>query len=577
MLKILFLCTGKSGRSQMASAFARSIAPKYIEITAASEEHYELDPTVRRIMNEIQFDVPQKVETKLEEIKSVPFDIVVTLCNKAKEMCPIFPGSPARIHWPLADPLSFETNRLQHFRIIRDELKQRVDALFKFGFIDSIREMRLLFGSLLENMTDGVMAHDMDRRIFYFNAAAQKITGYTVGEVIGRDCHEVFPGRFCGGDCSFCDEKNLSEMKENYPQEFTRKDGEIRNLDMTVVTLNPPNNKMIGAMIIFRDNSEVIQLRRKLAHSRGMSSLVGHHASMKKVFDAINRLADVTVPILIQGETGTGKEVVAEALHKLSGRADKPFVPVNCSALPEGTLESELFGHIKGAFTGAIRDHKGRFELAENGTIFLDEIGELPLSIQVKLLRVLQEKSFMPVGGEKAVQLKARVICATNKDLKKLTQEGKFREDLYYRLAVVPINLPTLSERRSDIPLLAEHFIEQYSVDIGKKIKGIAPDAIALLMKYDWPGNVRELSNAIQYAMIKCNSRNAVITVKHLPPEIIEYTRQDKGPKVGRPVKTSYENVLKTLKETGGNKAKTAKILNISRTTLYRIIQSKKV
>jgi transcriptional regulator with PAS, ATPase and Fis domain len=248
-------------------------------------------------------------------------------------------------------------------------------------------------------------------------------------------------------------------------------------------------------------------------------------------------------------------------------------VPINCGALPEGTLESELFGHVKGAFTGAIRDRKGRFELAEGGVIFLDEIAEVSHSMQVKLLRVLQEKCFVPVGGEKTIKMNARVICATNKDLKLLTQQGLFREDLYYRLAVVPINLPSLREKESDIRLLIEHFLDKYSVEIGKHVRDISHEALSVMVNYHWPGNVRELSNAVQYAMIKCNSGKGILEVEHLPPEILEYTGRETFTRAGRPQKINADNAREALEKTGGNKAKAAKLLNVSRTTLYRLLE----
>ncbi|MFC2131850.1 sigma-54 interaction domain-containing protein, partial [Bacteroidota bacterium] len=370
----------------------------------------------------------------------------------------------------------------------------------------------------------------------------------------------------------FCDDRKFSDSKLRYPREFQRKNGEIRNLEMTVVTINPPNSKVTGALVIFRDLSEVVHLRKRLEHSRGFNGIIGRHVSMTKVFNTIHELADVKVPILIQGETGTGKEMVATALHQLSKRASGPFVPVNCGALPEGTLESELFGHVKGAFTGAIRDRKGRFELAKGGTIFLDEIAEVSPSMQVKLLRVLQENNFVPVGGEKNIKVNARVICATNKDLKLLTQQGLFREDLYYRLAVVPVNLPSLREKKSDINLLIEYFLDKYSTDIGKRVREISPEALSILMKYNWPGNVRELSNAVQYGMIKCNNGKGILEHEHLPPEILDFVNRNMPSRLGRPVKIDTEAVQETLALTGGNKAKAAKLLSVSRTTLYRII-----
>ncbi|MEJ2110346.1 MAG: sigma-54 dependent transcriptional regulator, partial [Acidobacteriota bacterium] len=388
---------------------------------------------------------------------------------------------------------------------------------------------------------------------------------------------EVFPTRFCGGNCSFIEypkEPALSKLR--YQRTLINKRGERKDLEMSVVIINTPlNEKMGGALVIFRDMTEIVQLRNQLEKSRGFCGMIGHHESMLEVFDTIRELADINVPILIQGESGTGKEMVATALHQLSKRSEGPFVPVNCGALPEGTLESELFGHVKGAFTGAIHDRKGRFALAEGGTIFLDEIGEISPSTQVKLLRVIQEKTYMPVGGEKSVRADVRVICATNNDLKQLTRQGLFRSDLYYRLAVMPINLPPLKKRGRDISLLARFFLEKYSADTGKNIREISSDAIKLLNHYNWPGNVRELANAIQYAMVKC--RTDLLNVEHLPPEIRDYSIPSGISKAGRPTKLDLGTVREALKDTGGNRSEAAKLLDVSRTTLYRFMEKHEV
>jgi len=579
MFKILFLCSGNSGRSLMAQEFAKYYAPAGISIVSASDKYYKLNEYAITVMNEMNYKIPSQNMVILDDLVSETFDIVITLCNKAREMCPEFPGSPAKIHWPLVDPSSKrdKAESLMSFRIVRDEIKSRVMSLFKHGFVNSIREIRLTLGSLLNNLTDGVMAHDVERRIFFFNKSAEKITGFSNEDVIGKDCHEVFPNKFCGGDCSFCDERRSSSNKLHYHRTFRRKSGEQRNLEMTVVNLKPPNNMASGALVVFRDISEVIHLRKRLENSRGFNGIIGRHPSMTRVYKIIRELADVKVPILIQGETGSGKDLVANALHQLSSRSASPFVPINCGALPEGTLESELFGHVRGAFTGAIRDRKGRFEIAEGGTIFLDEIGEVSPAMQVKLLRVLQEKCFVPVGGEKVVNVDARVICATNRDLKLLTQQGLFREDLYYRLAVVPINLPSLREKTSDIILLAEHFLDKYSADIGKRVTEISKEAQEVLLNYRWPGNVRELSNAIQYAMIKCDNSDGLIESHHLPPEVLETDKFSSQSKKGRPQKVDLEDIEDAMERTDGNKAKAAKLLGISRTTLYRIIEAKSV
>ena len=578
MFRILFVCTGDSGRSLMAAAFAREAAPKNSEIICAGDKKQTVNPLAQVVMKEVGVAIPSRVEIELTEVESDPYDIVVTLCNQAREICPVFHGSPAAIHWPLENPsqtVSEDESQLVRYRAVRDEIRSRVYGLFRHGYFQAIMQVRLTFGSLLDNLTDGVMAHDLERRIFFFNRAAQRITGYPYSEVVGRDCHDVFPGRFCGGDCSFCTGSDQSMERIRYPQTFIMRDGEKRDLEMSVVTIKTPANNVTGALIIFRDVTDVIHLRRRLEESRGFQGIIGQHISMQKIFDSIQELADVSAPILILGESGTGKEMAATALHQLSSREAGPFVPVNCGALPEGTLESELFGHVKGAFTGAIRDKKGRFELAEGGTIFLDEIGEVSPAMQVRLLRVIQERAFMPVGGEKTIRIDVRIICATNRDLKLLTQQGLFREDLYYRLAVVPVNMPSLRERKSDIPLLMEHFLDKYSTDTGKRVKHITSEAMQLLMKYHWPGNVRELSNAVQYGMIKC--RNSTLDVEHLPWEITGGSSRREALRPGRKPKLDDAGVMDALKRAGGNKARAAKLLGVSRTTLYRFLDTLKV
>ena len=577
MFRILFVCSGNAGRSQMAAAFAQGIATKDMEITCAGDAHQDVAPSASRVMTEIGIDIAPQVTRTLGEIGTESFDVVVTLCNNAREICPTFPGSPARVHWPLVDParqdLTTSAEADEVFRQVRDEIRRRVEGLFQYGFLESIRQVRQTLGSLLDNLTDGVLAHDLDRRIYFFNSAAQKITGYEYGDVVGRDCHDVFPDRFCGGDCSFCtDQRHSSHSRLRYPRTFITRQGERRDLEMSVVTTETPNKHVIGALVIFRDVTEMVHLRQRLEHTRGFCGIVGRHPAMQRVFDSIRELADINVPILIQGDSGTGKELVANALHQLSRRRPGPFVPVNCGALPEGTLESELFGHVKGAFTGAIHDRKGRFGLAEGGTIFLDEIGEISPAMQVKLLRVVQEKWFMPVGGERGIKADVRVICATNKDLKRLTQQGLFREDLFYRLAVVPLNISPLRERTSDIPLLVEYFLDKYSNDAARRVSHVTPEALAWLVQYTWPGNVRELGNAIQFGMIKCHGDT--LDAHHLPPEIVAGSLEKTGTKTGRPPKLDVGEVADALCRAAGNRAQAARLLEVSRTTLYRFLET---
>ena len=320
------------------------------------------------------------------------------------------------------------------------------------------------------------------------------------------------------------------------------------------------------------DIAELSRLRRRLKTEQSFAGIVGRDAKMLELFDTIREVAEVNVPVLIQGESGTGKELVAAAIHNEGHNADKPFVPVNCGALPEGVLESELFGHVKGAFTGAVRDRKGRFELADGGTIFLDEIGELTAACQVKLLRVLQDGTFQRVGGEETVKVDVRVISATNKDLAEEIAAGRFREDLFYRLCVVPVYLPPLRERRNDISMLADHLLKRALTEVAREGVVLSPEAVDAMMDYDWPGNVRELENALQYTLVKC--RDNLILPEHLPSNILNRdTPRQPSAKRQRKHKLDAERVRRTLEETGGNKIETARRLQVSRATLYRFLQ----
>ncbi|MBW1901819.1 MAG: sigma 54-interacting transcriptional regulator [Deltaproteobacteria bacterium] len=316
-----------------------------------------------------------------------------------------------------------------------------------------------------------------------------------------------------------------------------------------------------------RSLGTVQDITKRVRTKHGFAGIIGRNPAMRELFDTIRELADVNVPVLVQGESGTGKELVAAAIHNEGSRAKKPFVPVNCSALPEGLLESELFGHVKGAFTGALRDKKGRFELAHGGTLFLDEIVDLPKVVQVKLLRVLQEGTFEPVGSEKTVSVDVRLISAANRDLKHEVKKGNFRDDLFYRINVVPILLPPLRERKNDIPLLIENFLEK-SAQEGHVSGGISKDALAAMIDYSWPGNVRELQSAIRFALVK--SKGQRIKPDHLPLELKENVSLH--PSRGPSRKLSLESVRSALTQTGGNKAKAAKLLGVGRATLYRFM-----
>jgi sigma-54 dependent transcriptional regulator, acetoin dehydrogenase operon transcriptional activator AcoR len=420
---------------------------------------------------------------------------------------------------------------------------------------------------VLDNLMEGIIAHDTHRKILFINRAAENIIGYNKAEVIGRDCHEVFGSPLCGSRCSFCGETPDSLTHIAYPINMVNRGGEIRRLEMSVTGMTDDQGCFVGVLAAFRDITDLLGLQARLGELTSFAGIIGRDHKMVQVFEQIRELANNDYPVHIFGETGTGKELVAAAIHNESHRSTGPFVPVNCGALPEGLLESELFGHVRGAFSGAIRDKKGRFELADGGTIFLDEVSELPKSMQVKLLRVLQENSFERVGGERTVAVDVRVISATNRDLRREMEKQSFRDDLYYRLNVFPVILPPLRSRRNDIPLLTEHFLDK-AAKRGQKTAGVSHEAMAIMMDYSWPGNVRELQNAIHFALVKAKGKT--IRTEDLPLELKQ--RSVPNCKPGPSKKLDPDSVLAALKKAGGNKSKAAKVLGVGRATLYRFL-----
>ncbi len=422
---------------------------------------------------------------------------------------------------------------------------------------------------ILDNLQEGIIAHDLDRTIFFFNKTAESITGYSRDEILNRDCHEAFGAPFCSADCLFCNGAAPPVDSEKKALTITTKSGEQRRIEMTITNMRDENNEPFGVLVSFKDLTDLINLQIKAGDIRSFANIIGQDIKMLQVFQQIKDVASYDYPVHIYGETGTGKELVAYAIHNESPRSGGPFAPINCGALPESLIESELFGHVKGSFSGAIRDKKGRFELADKGTIFLDEVAELSKLMQVKLLRFLQDKTFERVGGERTLKVDVRVISATNKDLMEAIKEERFRDDLYYRLNVIPMKLPPLRERRTDIPLLVSHFLTEAGRRHNSTTPSITDDALGSMMNYEWPGNVRELQNAVQFAIVK--SRQDVIKKSDLPPEISrlksrEFSNQSRSGKL------DVESVQTALTTTGGNKAKAAKILGVGRATLYRFL-----
>ena len=423
---------------------------------------------------------------------------------------------------------------------------------------------------ILDSLGEGIIAHDLQRRVLYFNRAAEAVTGYPREEVVNRDCHQAFGTPFCGERCLFCGQQVHEDLeKKEYPLQIKDRQGNHHRLEMTVVGMKNSRDQLIGVLASFRDVTDLLDGRSARSQANSFAGLVGAHPLMREIYQLIRDLAHSEVNVCITGETGTGKELVATAIHRESWRGDGPFIPINCGALPEGILESELFGHVKGAFTGAIHDRKGRFELAHQGTLFLDEVAELPARLQVKLLRVLQEGCFEPVGSEKTIRVDVRVISATNRDLKEMVRQGTFRQDLFYRLNVVPVRVPSLRERASDIPLLVDHFLALFTLQ-GKKTVQLHPEAHQLLLNYSWPGNVRELHNALEYALIR--SKGRVILPEDLPPEV-RSNQYEKAAGKGRPGILTAPEVLEALDRCGGNRSQAARSLGVGRATLYRFLK----
>ena len=424
--------------------------------------------------------------------------------------------------------------------------------------------------AILESISDGVFTVDKNWRITTFNRAAENITGVPRTEAIGKLCSEVFRSSMCEGACALG--KTLATGKPIIAHScyIINADGERVPASVSTAVLRDEAGNIIGGAETFRDLSELETLRKEISGRYSLGDMISHSRAMEPVFEMATSVAASDITLLIQGDTGTGKELLARAIHAMSPRATKPFIAINCAALPDTLLESELFGYKKGAFTGATQDRPGRFAQAADGTIFLDEIGEISPALQVRLLRVLQEHTYEPLGSNETVRSKARVIAATHRDLPALVKNGTFREDLYYRINVIRIELPALRERKEDLPLLIEHFIRRFNRIYSKAITGISNGARSLLMAHDWPGNVRELENIIERSFVLCAGPQ--IEIRHLPVELRGRTEQPEGtPDIGS-VRRSAEaqTILAALEKNGFNRLAAARALGIHKTTLYR-------
>lgn len=428
--------------------------------------------------------------------------------------------------------------------------------------------------AILESITDGVISVDKHWQIVSFNQAASKITGVPVEEAIGRPCCEILRATVCEEECAL-----RKAMATGRP--IVAKHTNIVNfqgirvpISLSTVIVKDEQGKVIGGVETFRDMSLVEELRRELTRRYSFEDIIGRSAAMRRLFDIVPDVAESDSTVLIEGASGTGKELFARAIHGVSPRRKRRFVAINCGALPDTLLESELFGYRAGAFTDARRDKPGKFLVAEGGTIFLDEIGDISPAMQSRLLRVLQERVIEPLGSVQPIKVDVRVIAATNQDLKELVKARAFREDLYYRINVFCLELPLLNERREDIPLLIEHFISKFNRLRGRNVKGVAEDAMKILQHHDYPGNVRELENIIEHAFILC--REWFIEPRHLPLDVGGKIADRVLKARSRMKLQDWEaiHIIDAVRRHAGNRSAAARELGINSSTLFRKIRA---
>ena len=435
---------------------------------------------------------------------------------------------------------------------------------------------------ILDSIADGVFTVNLEWKITSFNRAAEEITGIKKNEAIGRYCWEVFRASICEQGCLLRKTIETGYPFVNQSIFIVNSEGERIPVSISPALLKDNKGNIIGGVETFRDLSEVEELRKQLADKHTFHDIISKNKEMKRLFGMLELIAESDTTVLIEGESGTGKELFAKAIHSVSNRRKAPLITINCSSIPDTLLESELFGYKAGAFTDAKKDKSGRLALAEGGTLFIDEIGDISQLLQAKLLRVLQDKVYEPLGSTSSLKANVRIVAATNKNLEKLVKNGTFRDDLYYRVNVVKLLLPPLRKRKEDIPLLAEHFIRKFNRLNDRKIQGISPEALSILMSHDFPGNIRELENIIEYASLVC--KKIILGIEHLP----EYLRQQSDntiiglPRALPQKEFSFHDIernfiFEALRENNWNRSVTATKLGIHPTTLWRKIKRLKL
>lgn len=572
--QILFVGNDCQDLALMAAAIAAEANNGNLDFHSAAADKSRRHRALDTVMGEIGLDPFRIDPLSMAEIEPLAFDLIITLGQSQKKQKLLWPDMPPHLHWRIAGPEAgiSDARQVIKLRKARDQIKAKVADILSPEMVQAFFVTRQKFELILDNLIDGIMAHTANRRIFFFNQAAEQITGYRRQDILGRDCHEVFPGRFCGGDCDFCGGVGEDSRKKPVKRDvvFKRKDDTQRALNMALMPLTDENGQNVGALLSFKDNTELNLLKKRIRHHHVLDGLIGQDSKMLEIFEMIREVSATNVPVLISGESGTGKAQTARTIHNIGQRRNRAFVSLNCMALPAEVLAGELFGYGPESGAGNGRKKTGRLALADGGTLFLDEIGALPQALQFSLLEVLEKSSYKPLGSTQAVNVDVRIIGATSVDLRKLMEKNRFRHDLYYRLCVYPLTLPALRERSLDIPLLMDHFLARTAKEIKRPVLAPTTDVLDRLIRYPWPGNARELQNAIEYAYVKC--RGEVIEIAHLPPEIINFKKKTAA-KPG-PALKKKEQVLLAMAKASGNKKMAAKHLGVSPATLYRYLDT---
>ena len=448
----------------------------------------------------------------------------------------------------------------------RDVILRKVEIALQYkAVIEENRKYQSNLDAIFRSVKDAIVTVDEELIVLETNDAVKDICGLLPEEIRDKQFNTL--QLHCRGECH---DAIVETIKTKKPVEMSRIECKHQKRPDGVVSvstfpLKNPQGDSYGCVMVLKDETRLVGLESDLYERTQFHNIIGSSRKMQNIYSLIESLSNVQTTVLITGESGTGKELIADALHYHGGHRDRPFVKVNCAALSDELLESELFGHVKGAFTGATAERIGRFQKADGGTIFLDEIGEISNKLQLRLLRVLQEREFERVGDSSQIKVSVRVIAATNSELHKMVKSGSFREDLYYRLNVVQLSLPPLRDRREDMPAMLDHFLNRFNKKINKNVTAISEDVQRMFMKYSWPGNIRELQNTLEFAVVLCNG--STITVNDLPPEFIDRNKVVLDPACNN--EDERQSIIRALKETGWNKAKAARLLGIDRKTIY--------